>query len=86
MVDPNALTLAGLLQDPLTRMVMRSDGVTETDLSNLMLRVKDCLLARQETLSSGQRRVPVVVNGPDCGIPAHYDTSAHFPETAIYQF
>jgi hypothetical protein len=44
--DSSGLTLTGLLHDPLTRMVMRSDGVTEQDFSDLMLRVKDCLLAR----------------------------------------
>jgi hypothetical protein len=44
--DSSGLTLTGLLQDPLTRMLMRSDGVTEQDFSDLMMRVKDSLLAR----------------------------------------
>ena len=46
MTDSGTLTLTGLLQDPLTRMVMRSDGVSEQDFSDLMLHVQDCLLAR----------------------------------------
>lgn len=49
MNESGTLTLTGLLQDPLTRLVMRSDGVTEQDFSDLMLRVKDCLLARTTT-------------------------------------
>lgn len=49
MNESGTLTLTGLLQDPLTRLVMRSDGVTEQDFSDLMLRVKDCLLARTAT-------------------------------------
>lgn len=44
--DAGTLTLDGLLQDPLTRMLMRSDGVSERDFSDLLLRVQDCLLAR----------------------------------------
>ena len=47
MTDAGTLTLTGLLQDPLIRMVMRSDGVTEQYFSDLMLRVQDTLLARQ---------------------------------------
>ena len=40
------LTLSAMLHDPLIRLVMRSDGVSEKDLSDLLLRVKDTLVAR----------------------------------------
>lgn len=36
-----ALTLAALLDDPLTRLVMRSDGVTDEDFAGLWERVRD---------------------------------------------
>ena len=39
-------TLAELLQDPLTRLAMTSDGVSEKDFSELLLRVKDVLHGR----------------------------------------
>jgi hypothetical protein len=42
----STLTLAGLLQDPLIQMVMRSDKVSESDYSELLHRVKDSLIAR----------------------------------------
>ena len=42
----STLTLAGLLQDPLVQMVMRSDKVSEEDHSELLYRVKDSLTAR----------------------------------------
>jgi hypothetical protein len=42
----STLTLAGLLQDPLVQMVMRSDKVSESDHSELLHRVKDSLTAR----------------------------------------
>lgn len=42
----STLTLAGLLQDPLIQMVMRSDNVSESDHSALLHRVKDSLVAR----------------------------------------
>jgi len=41
------LTLNGMLCDPLIRMVMQSDGVTEDDMSALLSRVKATLAARQ---------------------------------------
>jgi hypothetical protein len=41
------LTMAGMLQDPLIRLVMHSDGVSEQDMSNLLNRVKDSLEARE---------------------------------------
>jgi hypothetical protein len=42
----STLTLAGLMQDPLIQMVMRSDKVSESDYSELLHRVKDSLIAR----------------------------------------
>lgn len=45
----STLTLAGLLQDPLIQMVMRSDKVSELDYSELLHRVKDTLIAREAT-------------------------------------
>jgi hypothetical protein len=48
MTTSDTLTMAGMLQDPLIRMVMRSDGVSETDMSALLTRVKDTLAARGE--------------------------------------
>jgi hypothetical protein len=42
----STLTLAGLLQDPLIQMVMRSDKVSESDHSELLHRVKDTLTLR----------------------------------------
>jgi hypothetical protein len=42
----STLTLAGLLQDPLIQMVMRSDNVSESDHSELLHRVKESLIAR----------------------------------------
>ena len=46
MLTVSALTLTGLLQDPLTKLVMHSDGVSERDFSELLLRVQDTLIAR----------------------------------------
>jgi len=40
------LTLAQLLKDPLVRLVMQSDNVSEKDHSALMFRVQECLMAR----------------------------------------
>ncbi|HEY1413639.1 MAG TPA: hypothetical protein VGF36_15945 [Rhodopila sp.] len=42
----STLTLAGLLQDPLIQMVMRSDKVSESDHSELLHRVKNSLVSR----------------------------------------
>lgn len=42
----STLTLAGLLQDPLILMMMRSDKVSEADHSALLHRVQNSLLAR----------------------------------------
>jgi hypothetical protein len=43
----STLTLAGLLQDPLIQMMMRSDKVSESDHSELLHRVKNSLIARE---------------------------------------
>jgi hypothetical protein len=40
------LTLAQLLKDPLVRLVMQSDNVSEEDHSALMFRVQECLVGR----------------------------------------
>jgi hypothetical protein len=53
VADSDGLTLAVLLQDPLTRMMMLSDGVTEKHFSDLMLRVQGCLIARA-AMSAGR--------------------------------
>jgi hypothetical protein len=45
----STLTLAGLLQDPLIQLMMRSDKVSDTDHSELLHRVKDSLIARAST-------------------------------------
>ncbi len=38
--------MACMLRDPLIRMVMHSDGVSDDDMSELLSRVKDTLVAR----------------------------------------
>lgn len=40
MTTIEPLTLAGLLADPLTRMVMHSDGVSEQEFAELWLRIQ----------------------------------------------
>ena len=52
----STLTLATMLQDPLIRLVMRSDNVSEEDHSELLYRVKQSLMARAEITVVG---VPV---------------------------
>ncbi len=42
----STLTLTSMLDDPLIRLVMRSDNVSEEDHSELLFRVKDSLIAR----------------------------------------
>ena len=42
----STLTMACMLRDPLIRMVMHSDGVSDDDMSELLSRVKDTLVAR----------------------------------------
>ena len=46
------LTLTAMLQDPLIKMVMRSDNVSEKDYSELLFRVKDTLAARADGLEA----------------------------------
>jgi len=46
MATISTLTLAGLLEDPLVKLVMRSDNVSDSDHSALLFRVKDALIAR----------------------------------------
>jgi hypothetical protein len=47
MTTIDTLTLAGLLRDPLIRLVMRSDNVSEEDFSGLWMRAQECVLARE---------------------------------------
>jgi hypothetical protein len=42
------LTLAAMLQDPLIKLVMRSDNVSEEDHSELLYRVKQSLVMRAD--------------------------------------
>jgi hypothetical protein len=51
MTTMNTLTLAGMLHDPLIKLVMLSDGVSEQDYSELLFRVKDTLVARAAALT-----------------------------------
>ncbi len=48
MTTFGTLTLACLLNDPLIRAVMRSDGVSEQDHAALLFRVKDSLADRAD--------------------------------------
>jgi len=41
------LTLTAMLQDPLIKLVNRSDNVSEQDYSALLHRVQESLIARQ---------------------------------------
>jgi hypothetical protein len=52
----SSLTLAGMLQDPLIRLVMRSDNVSEDDHSELLHRVRLSLITRADATDE---RVPV---------------------------
>jgi hypothetical protein len=44
--------MAALLEDPLVRLVMRSDNVSETDHSALLRRVQGALIARTSLTES----------------------------------
>lgn len=44
----STLTLDTMLDDPLIKLVMRSDNVSDEDHSDLLLRVKESLVARAE--------------------------------------
>jgi hypothetical protein len=50
------LTLAALLEDPLVRLVMRSDHVSETDHSALLIRVQESLIARTSLMQAASRQ------------------------------
>lgn len=51
------LTLASMLADPLIRMVMRSDGVSEEDFASLWQRAEGAL-ARHRGPGPGDAMVP----------------------------
>ncbi|WP_428485608.1 hypothetical protein [Rhodopila sp.] len=44
----STLTLNTMLQDPLVRLVMHSDKVSEEDHSQLLFRIQESLMARAE--------------------------------------
>ena len=46
--SPGDMLFADLLRDPLTRLVMRSDGVTKHDMIVLSRRVRSALAAREQ--------------------------------------
>ena len=46
MTTVDTFTMAAMLADPLTQMVMRSDGVSEQDFSELLQRIQRQLAAR----------------------------------------
>ena len=60
MTTVSTLTLTGLLHDPLTRLVMRSDGVSEQDFSDLLRRVQDSLIARAGLLQPPMAQLETV--------------------------
>jgi hypothetical protein len=60
MMTMSTLTLTGLLQDPLTKLVMRSDGVSDKDFSDLLLRVQDTLIARAALLQAAGAQLAAV--------------------------
>ena len=48
--------LASLLRDPLIRLVMNSDGVTEQDMSDLMEQLRRSLATRESEMRSAHAR------------------------------
>lgn len=48
MVQVEALSFPGLLEDPLIRMMMDSDGVSPGELRELMAHMRDIVVARGE--------------------------------------
>jgi hypothetical protein len=46
----STLTLAGMLQDPLIQMMMRSDKVSDSEHSELLHRVQNSLIARASVI------------------------------------
>lgn len=51
----STLTLAGMLQDPLIQMMMRSDKVSAEDHSELLHRVKNSLIARSSVCENASQ-------------------------------
>jgi hypothetical protein len=49
------LTLDALLTDPLVHLVMRSDNVSETDHSALLIRVQEALIARTAVMQGASQ-------------------------------
>jgi len=47
-----ALSFPGMLEDPLIRMMMDSDGVSDGELRELMTHLRDVVVARGETVAS----------------------------------
>ena len=52
---------ARVLRDPLIRLVMESDGVTEQAMINLLHHLRRSLVARDQAISAHARR-PVLLN------------------------
>ena len=46
VITVDTFTMAGMIADPLTRMVMRSDGVSEDEFAALLFRIQGNLAAR----------------------------------------
>ena len=57
--------LGNLLRDPLTRLVMKSDGVTEETMIALMTELRRTLAARQNRMRSKQSTEPRVEPIPE---------------------
>jgi hypothetical protein len=51
----NMVGFSDLLQDPLIRLVMRSDGVTRQDMIVLMAQLRHILAAREEATWRSER-------------------------------
>jgi len=58
MTTISTLTLTGMLRDPLIKLVMRSDGVSDEDFSALLYRVKDTMIAQGRMDGCLPRRAP----------------------------
>jgi hypothetical protein len=57
--DSKASTLRGWLRDPMIRLVMESDGVTDEDMIALVRRVCDAVASRPASMAhTSQWRVP----------------------------
>lgn len=51
MTTISTLTMNAMLQDPLIKLVMRSDNVSEQDYSAMLHRVQQSLIARTAEIS-----------------------------------